>query len=64
MKTFKVKILEQLSRIVEVEAKDADEAWDKVNAMYKKEEIVLDDSDFDFYEIYGYGEVKDGNKDQ
>ena len=56
---YEVKIIETLSRIVEVEASNPDEAWDKVEAQYKEGEIVLDDTDFDGYEIYGCGEVKD-----
>ncbi len=40
MKTFEFEIQELLSRIVEVEAKNEDEAYRKVK------EIVLDSSDF------------------
>lgn len=61
---YQVKIIETLSRIVEVDAQSNDEAWDKVEKMYKKSQIVLDDTDFDGYEIYGLGEVKDGNENQ
>ena len=46
MKTFEFEIQELLSRIVEVEAKNEDEAYRKIKEMYKKEEIVLDSSDF------------------
>ena len=46
MKTFEFEIQELLSRIVEVDAKNEDEAYRKVKEMYKKEEIVLDSSDF------------------
>lgn len=56
---YQVKIIETLSRIVEVDASSQDEAWDKVEAQYKKGEIVLDDTDLDGYEIYGCGECKD-----
>lgn len=61
---YQVKIIETLSRIVEVDAQSNDEAWDKVEKMYKKSQIVLDDTDFDGYEIYGLGEVKDENENQ
>ena len=61
---YQVKIIETLSRIVEVDAQSNDEAWDKVEKMYKKSQIVLDDTDFDGCEIYGLGEVKDGNENQ
>ncbi len=46
MKTFEFEIQELLSRIIEVEAKNEDEAYRKVKEMYRKEEIVLDSSDF------------------
>lgn len=61
---YQVKIIETLSRIVEVDAHSNDEAWDKVKAQYDNEEIVLGSEDFDGYEIYGLGEVKDGNENQ
>ena len=59
---YQVKIIETLSRIVEVEASNQDEAWDKVEAHYKHGEIVLDNTDLDGYEIYGCGEVRDQNQ--
>ena len=46
METFKVEIQELLSRIVEVEANSIDEALDKVNQLYRNQEIVLDSNDF------------------
>ena len=51
MKTFEFEIQELLSRIVEVEAKNEDNAFLKVNEMYKKEEIVLDSSDIASFNI-------------
>ncbi len=45
MKTFEFEIQELLSRIIEVEAQNEDEAYLKVKEMYQKEEIVLDNSD-------------------
>lgn len=45
MKKFKVEIKEVLSRIIEVEAEDENEAWDRTRNAYKNEEIVLDYSD-------------------
>lgn len=61
---YQVKIIETLSRIVEVDAQSSDEALDKVKAQYENEEIVLGSEDFDGYEIYGLWEVKDGNENQ
>lgn len=57
---YQVKIIETLSRIVEVEAANPDEAWDKVEAQWKASEIVLDSGDFDGHEIY----VIHGNENQ
>ena len=43
---YKVNVEELLSRIVEVEAENKEEAEEKVREMYMNEEIVLDASDF------------------
>ncbi|OFX73362.1 MAG: DpnD protein [Bacteroidetes bacterium GWE2_29_8] len=51
MKTFKVEIIESLSRIVEIEANTKDEAISIVNEKYKNEEIVLDYNDFKYAAI-------------
>lgn len=61
---YKVKIIETLSRIVEVEAENKDEAWEKVDAQWDASEIVLDAEDFDGHEIYVLGEVKDADENQ
>ncbi len=42
----KIYVKEILSRCVEVEADSLDDAFEKVEEMYKNEEIVLDDSDY------------------
>ena len=46
MKKYSIEVLEVLSRIVEVEAADEETAIEKVRQMYRKCEIVLDDSDY------------------
>lgn len=46
MEKFKIEIQETLSRIVEVEAENVDEAILKTNEMYKDEKIVLSENDF------------------
>ncbi len=46
MKKFNIEIREVLSRVVKVEANSELAARDVVSDMYKKEKIVLDDSDF------------------
>ena len=51
MKKYRIEVLEILSRIVEVEASDAEEAIEKVRQKYRKCEIVLDDSDYKVTEI-------------
>lgn len=42
MKRYKIEVRELLSRVVELEASSAEEAIDRVKAMYRAEEIVLD----------------------
>jgi hypothetical protein len=56
METFKIEVQEFLSRIVEIEAKNIDEAISKVKDMYQNEEIVLDSEDFVSSEIDEFSE--------
>ena len=51
MKKYSIEVLEVLSRIVEVEASDEKDAIERVRQMYRKCEIVLDDSDYKVTEI-------------
>ncbi len=51
MKKYSIEVLEVLSRIVEVEALDEEYAIEKVRQMYRKCQIVLDDSDYKLTEI-------------
>ena len=51
MKKYSIEVLEVLSRIVEVEALDEEDALERVRQMYRKCEIVLDDSDYKVTEI-------------
>ena len=46
MKKYSIEVLEVLSRIVEVEASDKEDAIERVRQKYRKCEIVLDDSDY------------------
>ncbi len=46
MKTFKIEVKETLSRIIEIEANSVDEAFLKIQNLYKNEEIVLDANDY------------------
>ncbi len=49
---YKFKIIETLSKIVEVEADDSDSAYEKVEEMINCEEVVLTVDDFEGREIY------------
>lgn len=44
---YKIEILETLRRIVEVDAKNEEEAMDRVGRMYYNSDIVLGADDFD-----------------
>jgi hypothetical protein len=46
MKKYSIEVLEILSRIVEVEASDEEDAIEQVRQKYRKCDIVLDDSDY------------------
>ena len=49
---YKVNVEELLSRIIEVEAENKEEAEEKVREMYMNEDIVLDASDFQSVEYF------------
>ena len=49
---YKVNVEELLSRIVEVEAENEEEAEEIVREMYMNEDIVLDASDFQSVEYF------------
>lgn len=46
MKKYRIEVSEVLSRIVETEAKNEDEAVEMVRQMYRNCEVVLDASDY------------------
>ena len=52
--TFKLEIMETLSRIVDVEAESYEEACEKLRNDYRHQRIVLDENDFVEYEIFPY----------
>ena len=56
MKKYSIEVLEVLSRIVEVEASDEEDAIERVRQMYRECDIVLDDSDYKVTEISVKGE--------
>ena len=51
MKKYSIEVMEMLSRIVDVEAVDKDDAIKRVRQMYRNYQIVLDDSDYKETEI-------------
>lgn len=61
-KKHKIEVQEFLSRIVEVEAKNQEEAISKVKKMYQNEEIVLDSDNFVTTEIGEFPKTKQINR--
>ena len=51
MDTFKIEIQELLSRTIDIQAQDVEEAIEKANKMYNSEEIILDYNDLKKREI-------------
>lgn len=51
MNAYKIQITETLSRVIEIQASDLDEALHMVEDDYKREAIVLDADDCVEYEI-------------
>lgn len=62
MATYKVKIIETLSKVIDVDVSDMDEAWEIANYMYKDCQVVLTADDLDEREIYVLGNER--NKDK
>lgn len=52
---YKFKVIETLSKVIEVEADDSDSAYEKVEEMINCEEVVLTANDFEGRGIYPYG---------
>ena len=51
MKKYSIEVMEILSRVVDVEAVDENDAIERVRQMYRNCQIVLDDSDYKEKEI-------------
>lgn len=49
---YRIKVIEILSKVVEVEAEDYDSAFEKVEEMVNCEDIVLTADDFEGREFY------------
>jgi len=62
MKKYEIEIKEFLSRVVEVKAKNEEEAFKMVTKMYDNEEIVLNDSDYIYSEINKVKSVEDSSE--
>lgn len=56
---YKIKVIETLSKVVEVEADDMNSAYEKVEEMVNCEEIILSADDFEGREFY-----PDGNENK
>lgn len=52
---YKFRVIETLSKVIEVEAEDSDLAYEKVEEMINSEELVLTADDFESRGIYPYG---------
>mgnify|MGYP001663038957 FL=1 len=52
MKKYRIKVVETLSKVVEVEAENYDLAFEKVEEMVDCEEVVLAADDFEGREFY------------
>lgn len=52
MKKYRIKVVETLSKVVEVEAENYDLAFEKVEEMVDCEEVVLTTDDFEGREFY------------
>lgn len=46
MKTFKIEVIETLSKIVEVSAENIEDAIHKTKKLYNNEKIILDENDY------------------
>ena len=55
MQKYQVEIDETLSRIIEVEAENENDAVSKIKDLYRQEKIVLDSNDYLDTEIEIYG---------
>lgn len=55
---YKIKIEESLSRVIEIEAENINDAIGKVDQMYSNEDIVLDYNDLDYTDITEYKEYE------
>jgi len=51
MPKFKIRIIETLSKVVEVEAEDLTEAFEQVDGDYCLERIVLDGNDYSHFTL-------------
>ena len=56
MATYQIEVIETLSRIIEVEADNIEDATSDVNQQYSDGDIVLDSDDLSGYEIAQFTE--------
>lgn len=58
METFKIEVQEFLSKIVEIDAENINNAISKVKELYRNEEIVLDSDDYVTTEIDEFPKIE------
>lgn len=63
MSKFRIKVVETLQRVVEVEAESFDDARKQVEEQYRKCEIVLDEGDFTGDTVFALEGVEYDDKD-
>ncbi len=56
MAAYKIEVQEFLSKIIEIKAKNKEEAISKVKGMYQSEKIILDSTNYVTTEIKEYSE--------
>lgn len=49
---YRYKIIETLSRVVEIEAENDEQAWEKLENIYYNSDVILSSDDFEGVEFY------------
>lgn len=63
MSKFRIKVVETLQRVVEVEADNFEDARQHVEEQYRKSEIVLDEGDFTGETVFALDGVEYDDQD-
>lgn len=62
MRNYEISVKEVLERVVRVKANSLEDALAKIQEMYDNEEIVLDSTDFQDYEITPLNDYLEGKE--